>query len=237
MPEAIVFVHKFTRREFREACEAGKVKAVIIPVGSNEQHLEHLAMEHDIRSSTWVAERAAVNLHPQVVVAVPMAIGISEHHMVHKGSLSAKPGGWLSVLFDTVENFVRHGINQIYICNGHGGNVAPVRGVINQWLRYFAATAPQVNLLFNSYWDLIPREISDQMLKTKRMPGHAQEFETSFAMYVFPENIRHDALIEEEAVQATREAGRVLAEEAVTQVTAFVRGMIEGRIKSEITGL
>src|SRR5712692_3300892 len=158
MPDRTVFVHKFSRKEFREACLRGDLKAVIIPTGSNEQHLEHLAMEHDIKSSTLVAEQAALNLYPNVVVAVPMAIGISEHHMVHKGSLSAKPGGWLAVLFDAVENFARHGIYQIYLCNGHGGNVAPVNGVLNQWKRFFAATEPRVNLLFNSYWDLIPKE-------------------------------------------------------------------------------
>ena len=100
MPNQEVAVAKFTRREFREALDAGKFGTAIIPTGSNEQHLEHLAMEYDIRAATYVATEAARRLYPNVVVNVPMAVGISEHHMIHKGTVTAKPGSWLSVLFD-----------------------------------------------------------------------------------------------------------------------------------------
>ena len=69
MSENEVQLGKFTRREFREAIEVGKFQACIIPTGAIEQHLEHLAMEHDIRSACCIAEEAARRLHPQVVVA------------------------------------------------------------------------------------------------------------------------------------------------------------------------
>ncbi|MCS6860823.1 MAG: creatininase family protein [Abditibacteriales bacterium] len=240
MPEREVMLNKLTRREFREALAAGKFKAAIIPVGSIEQHLEHLAMEHDIASSTHVAREAALRLYPQVVVAVPMAIGISEHHMMHPGSLTAKPGSWLAVLFDAVESLVRHGLKNVLILNGHGGNVAPVNGVLNQWKRYFAAMYPGTNLHFHSYWDLIPRAVANAVLDTDRMPGHAQEFETAFALAVFPENVRHDAMHDQEdkdPTHATVEKGQQLVEEAVTRVAEFVQGMIEGQHVAQITGL
>ena len=38
---------KHTRREFRERMQSGELKACIIPTAATEQHLEHLAMEHD----------------------------------------------------------------------------------------------------------------------------------------------------------------------------------------------
>ena len=38
-------------------------------------------MDQDIASSTYVAESVAKRLYPNVAVAVPMAVGISEHHM------------------------------------------------------------------------------------------------------------------------------------------------------------
>ena len=41
---------KHTRREFRERMQSGELKACIIPVAATEQHLEHLAMEHDYAS-------------------------------------------------------------------------------------------------------------------------------------------------------------------------------------------
>ena len=52
-------LQKFTRREFREARAAGKFDVAIVATGSIEQHLEHLAFEQDIASSTRVAELTA----------------------------------------------------------------------------------------------------------------------------------------------------------------------------------
>ncbi len=110
MAEREVMMDRMTRREFREGIEGGDFQTVIIPTGANEQHLEHLTTGHDIRHSTHIAREAALNLHPQVAVTVPMNIGISEHHMVHKGTVTAKPGSWLSLLFDAAESVIRHGV-------------------------------------------------------------------------------------------------------------------------------
>ena len=52
-----VFMGDLTRREFREALAEGKFQTAIIPTGSIEQHLEHLAMEHDIRMATMSLNR------------------------------------------------------------------------------------------------------------------------------------------------------------------------------------
>lgn len=230
MTDREVMLAKLTRREFRQALEQGKFQAAIIPTGSNEQHLEHLAMEHDIASSTYVAREAAKRLYPQVIVSVPMAVGISEHHMVQKGTITAKPGSWLAVLFDAVESLVRHGIRKVLILNGHGGNEAPVEGVKPQWDLYFNSVDPEIDLQFQSYWDL-SREIAEQHCRTS-VPGHAQEYETAFALALFPENVRHDAMREQEdrePLLASAEQGRVMAEAAVNKTAEFVLGMIEGK--------
>lgn len=227
-----VMLQKYTRREFREALEEGKFRTAIIPTGSIEQHLEHLPMEHDIASSTWVAREVALRLYPQVIVAVPMAVGISEHHMVHKGSLTAKPGSWLALLFDVVESFVRHGIHNILVLNGHGGNVQPVNAIMGQWQLYFEKTAPETNLHFHPYWNLIPKALIDELMTTKIAPGHAQEFETSLAMFMFPENIRQQAMQEQEdktPLEASAEKGRIMGEEAVNRVVEYVQAMMEGK--------
>lgn len=232
MRKGEVMLEKITRREFREGIESDEIKALIFPVGSIEQHLEHLAMEHDIASSTYVAKEAALKLYPQVVVAVPMKIGISEHHMMHKGSLTTKPGSFLAVLYDACESMTRHGVKNILILNGHGGNVGSIQAAVNQFLRRL-----NVNLHFRSYWDLISKELSDSQLESKRIPGHAQEFETAFALAAFPENVRWDEADDPEARLATAEKGKVLIEAAVSEVAKFVKEMIEGTLKSQITGL
>jgi len=229
MPANEIRLAKMTRREFREATEAGKFQSCVIPVGAIEQHLEHLAMEHDIRSACTISEEVARRLFPQVVVASPLNFGISEHHMLHKGSLSAKPGTWLSALFDAIENMVRHGCRNVLVLNGHGGNEAPVYGILRQWQLYFQSLHPEANIQFHSYWNL-SRDEAEQICETG-VPGHAQEYETSIALHLFPENVRQDALLDQEdqlPQQATAEKGRQLFEIAVVKTMEYLESMIAG---------
>ena len=230
MSETEIRLGKLTRREFREAIEAGCYQTCIIPVGAVEQHLEHLAMEHDIRSVTCVAEEAARRLAPDVIVAVPMNFGISEHHMIHKGTLTANPGSWLSALFDAIESMVRHGCRNVLVLNGHGGNEAPVYGILRQWQLFFESQHSEVNVQFHSYWNLSRTE-AESVCET-RVPGHAQEYETSIALHLFPENIRLDAMQKQEdqlPLKATREKGEQFFEFAVRKTVAYLQGMMEGK--------
>lgn len=215
-----------TRREFRERMQSGQLKACIIPVAATEQHLEHLAMEHDWRSVMHIATEVARRLQPNVLVAPAMMIGISEHHMRHVGTLSALPGSWLAVLFDSIRSMHSAGFQNILVLNGHGGNVAPCEGTWPQFQQRL-----EINLQFCSYWDLLPREVAVRHLQTERFPGHAQEFETAFALAAFPENVRQDAMQDQEdrePLSATAEAGAALIEVIVENVTKRVAGMIDG---------
>ena len=256
MSDTNVRLERLTRMEFREAREAGHFKAAIIATGSIEQHLEHLAMSQDIACSTYVAEQVAKNLYPNVVVAVPMSIGISEHHMGYAGTLTAKTGSWLAVLFDAVESLVRHDVKSVLVLNGHGGNVSPLNSAIHQWRMYFLSTQgampstvdkisttigmgyrarqleddqSEVDLRVYSYWDVIPKEYGREVLETPHFPGHATEFETAVAMYAIPESVRPEAIPLNEdpgPALATAEKGRLLMEKAVEGVTAVVEEML-----------
>ena len=109
MSEPEVLLRKLTRREFRERMQGGELKACILPVAAIEQHLEHLAMEHDWRSVCQVADSVAGRLRPHVLVAEGVMAGISEHHMRHPGTLSLQPGTFLAVLSDLIDSVVRAG--------------------------------------------------------------------------------------------------------------------------------
>lgn len=223
---------KLTRCEFRNRMESGELKACIIPVGATEQHLEHLAFEQDWSSVNVVADAVAENLSPSVLVAPSMNIGVSEHHTNHIGTLSASPGNFIGILWDTVRSMQRSGFENILILNGHGGNIAPVEGSWNQFLLRFG-----INLHFSSYWEFISKEFAQQHLKTKSWPGHAQEFETAFALAAFPENVRHDAMQDQKdrtPLEATAETGQILIDEIVNETTAFVSRMISGEVKADV---
>lgn len=71
-------------------------------------------------------------------------------------------------------------------------------------------------------------------MKTRIVPGHAKEFETSLALALFPGNVRRDAMDEQadkDPLEATVEKGRIFATEAVAQVAHFVKEMMDGKIR------
>src|SRR5580700_3251498 len=225
--DAEIWLPKLTRREFRERMQAGELSGCIIPVAATEQHLEHLAMEHDWRSVLHIAGEVARRLAPRVLIAPAVSVGISEHHMRHPGTLSAMPGSWLGLLHDTIRSMHHAGFKNILVLNGHGGNIAPCQGMWGQFLQRF-----EINLQFRSYWEFLPPELAQRHLKTGRFPGHAQEFETAFALAVFPENVRRAAMEDQsdrEPLQATAEAGRLLIAAIVEGVAAHLSDMLDGK--------
>lgn len=232
-----ILLHKHTRRTFRERMECGELKACILPIAALEQHLEHLAMEHDWRSVTTVAERVAENLSPQVLVAPAVMAGISEHHMRHIGTVTLRPGTFLSVLNDVIRSLTHAGFSNILVLNGHGGNIVPCQATWDQFVREF-----QINLQFMSYWDVLTEQDAVDLLRSGHrlpddMPGHAQEFETSTALACFPENVDPVAMADQAdktPQQATAETGREFLERIVTRVTKHVSDMISGASGTEV---
>ncbi|MCH8216484.1 MAG: creatininase family protein [Planctomycetes bacterium] len=237
MPAQEVLLKKLTRREFRERMQSKELKACIIPIAAIEQHLEHLAMEHDWRSVCHIAVSVAERLQPQVLVAEGLMAGISEHHMRHPGTLTLRPGTFLAVVSDLIDSVVRAGFRNVLVLNGHGGNVAPCNGIWAQFLRLH-----QVNLHFLPYWDVLGKEDAKELLKGGHrlpddLPGHAQEFETAFGLAAFPENVRREVWTEQPdptPALATAETGRIFIERIVERVANYLGEMIAGTRVAEI---
>ncbi len=223
---------KLTRREFRSRMQSGELQACLIPVAAIEQHLEHLAMEHDWRSASLVAERVAAKLAPRVLVASGLMAGVSEHHMRHPGTLSLRPGTFLAVVGDLLDSMVRAGFRNILVLNGHGGNIAPCRGVWDQFQRLAG-----VNVLFLSYWDVLSEQDARELLRSGHalptdLPGHAQEFETATALAAFPENVRTDIWTDQPDQKpslATASSGEEFLRRIVDRVAQYVQDMIDGK--------
>jgi creatinine amidohydrolase len=238
-----VLLWESTRKEFREAVEGNTLKAMIVPTGSTEQHNEHLAMIQDTASTTLVAQQAALALYPQVMVATPVPVGISPHWMDRKGTLTLRRETFLAVVYEICESLKTHGITRILILNGHGGNVAPLKESVEDFRKKLG-----IRIRAHSYWEAYSRETVKKYMASGAAPGHAGEFETSFAMAAFPERVRWEgvdydkvkgrlniqdpksAQQEEEfardAKLATTEKGEAMISMAVTWTADVLRQMI-----------
>ena len=68
-------------------------------------------------------------------------------------------------------------------------------------------------------------------LTTGRFPGHAQEFETATALALFPENVRQDAMEDQddkEPLAATAENGQAMLDIIIENTAAHLKAMIDG---------
>jgi creatinine amidohydrolase len=191
-----------------------------------------LAMEHDWRSASYVATAVAERLRPQVLVAQGLMSGVSEHHMKHPGTLSLRPATFLAVVNDMIESMSRAGFRHILVLNGHGGNVAPCRGIWDQYQRLVPG-----NLHFLSYWDVLNAgDARDLLTGAHRlpddMPGHAQEFETSLALAAFPDNVRQDMWADQEDPKpalSKATTGQAFWDRIIPRVADYLNDMIQGR--------
>ena len=257
MKSKIFELPKLTRKEFKNHIDLGHFESVIIPTGSIEQHLDHLSMNLDIEMSRYIATQAAKKLYPKTLIVSPISFGIAEHHMYFPGTLSAKPGSWLSILFDILESILRHGLKKILILNGHGGNIQPINGILEQWqLNLYATQNPtiksqfpksienhyeyldvvlknknnNIDIKFLGYWDLIPENFINSILDTKEYPDHATEFETSLAMYAIPESVRFEKLKSSKETgvnKASVSKGEKLAKKAIAETIQTIKKMTE----------
>jgi creatinine amidohydrolase len=186
-----VFLWEMTRREVREGIDDGRIRAAVIPLGSTEQHNEHLHMIHDTASALHVAERAARELHPAVIVTTPLAIGVSEHWMHHKGTLTTRPEVFCELLYDVCDSLKRAGIPRLLALNGHAGNMPPVQARLAE-LR--ERLGDGVELRVHSYWEAYTPDLVTAQMESGRCPGHASEFETSFALAAFPQRVKWEGV-------------------------------------------
>lgn len=218
-----VFVGDLTRKEFRQRLEQGIIKAAIVPTASTEQHHEHLEMIHDTLHVTHIAEQAARRLHPQVVVATPIGIGVSEHWMAHPGTLTVRPEIFCEYVFDVCHSLKRAGIAHILILNGHGGNVKPLTRRLEEYREKLG-----IDLRFQSYWDVYEPALVQKYLEKGRLPGHACEYETSTMLFLAPERVHREAIDNPDAALGSREKGEALLEPAIAGIAEVLRKMIAG---------
>jgi creatinine amidohydrolase len=160
-----------------EAAQRGRAGAVcVLPVGSLEQHGEHLPVGTDSLLVETVSLRAAGLARADVVVAPTVWTGLSPHHVRLGVTVTLEPELLLELTRQIVR-CLRPWFHEVVIVNGHGGN----RG----WLGALALAegCPSVN-----YWDLVEPSVLRELFPVDLGSiGHAGEAETSAMLAVAPE--------------------------------------------------
>ena len=182
-----------------------KVELVLIPIGSHEQHGPNLALRMDSSAAYEFSRRASMRLAPRVLVAPAVPWGVSLHHMHFPGTITLAPDTFIQVLVEIIDSLSQHGFERFLIVNGHGGNiaamdVAAVRARTELDVPFVGAC---------SYFSFVYEDLP-KTHKTTPVNGHACEIETSVAMELIPEIVRHDSLAKGELTELATGLGATL---------------------------
>src|SRR4029079_18204527 len=161
--------------EVQARIDAG-VDAVLIPIGTTEQHGHHMPLDTDCVIAQSLALRAAALGEEEgasLLVAPTLNVTLSWYHMQFPGSMRLSTTTFLQVFREVCDSLVHHGFENLVAVNGHGGNVAALTVAINH---YFEETGRRVFLA--QWWDLA----SDVLADVEGPLIHAEEAETSIAM-------------------------------------------------------
>jgi creatinine amidohydrolase len=236
-------------------------RVAVVPVGSTEQHGPHLPLDVDMRITSSMCEAAAMAVAGEigVVIAPPLTVGVSEHHMGFAGTLSIDAVTLTELLVQVGASLVRHGFDRLVLANGHAGNAGAL---------HVAATRLRLEtdarlVVFLHEWSLA-RDAFERVRESG--PGgaaHACEYETSVYLHLRPDAVQMERAVHEpsvaaiggglvdlflggpygvalgrdfsrsgvlgDATLATAEKGRVCFEEAVANLARLLREAADAR--------
>jgi creatinine amidohydrolase len=196
-----LLLERMTWPEVEEAIGQG-IDAVLLPIGTTEQHGHHMPLDTDCFIARSLSTRAAELGEAQglrILVAPTLNVTLSWYHMQFPGSLRLSTTTFLQVFREVCDSLVHHGLERIVAVNGHGGNIAALTVAVNH---YFETTGRRVFLA--QWWDLA----GDVLAQVEGPLIHAEEAETSLALAlgqtVYEERATRDAW---DRGSAVRDAG------------------------------
>ena len=161
-----------------------RIKAVILPVGSIEQHSKHLPVGTDYLISFKLAIKIAWEAYRRngvlVLVAPPLPYGLSiewidKNHENFVITLSAIT--FYNVVKDVINSLILYGFKNIIILNAHGGNENLLNTVANELL---LSHRENIKIILLSWWNIVKDLISSRTHQKRML--HGGEVETSIAL-------------------------------------------------------
>ena len=175
---------QLTWPEARDAAAA--LNAVIIPVGAIEQHGPHLPLAVD----TLIGEAVAVGVSALTGVPVipPLCYGVSASHGDFGGTIALRPETMIAVVEDVIDSLYERGLRQFILLNGHIWN----NGVLDVSAEKLRVRHRDARVRALGYVTMYPGPEVDGHVRYGRALMHANYFETSVMLHLYPGLVRMD---------------------------------------------
>ncbi len=130
--------------------------AILIPLGSTEQHGPGGPIGTDALVAEGIAARAASG-DDGILVAPTLAYAPAQFNLAFPGTVSVRAATFVQVVQDVVDSLAAGGFTAFYFLNGHGANIAPVRCACHDahQRRVLANPAPPpLRFRLKGWWEL-----------------------------------------------------------------------------------
>jgi len=174
-------------KEAESKAKAGNV--VIIPIGSVEEHGDHLPLCTDSLQPEYVALEVAKKTG--CLVAPPLRYGVCNSARGFPGTISITFDSLYKMTRDILEEFVRNRFTRILVLSGHAGHahMAALRLAAQEvvWHHEKGGSGKRPRIMVCSDYDFA-YELKGKYFSEK--DGHAGTIETSRVMAIRPELIK-----------------------------------------------
>ncbi|MGI5190349.1 creatininase family protein [Promicromonospora sp. CA-289599] len=159
-------------------------RIAVLPIGSFEQHGDHLPLATDTMVAALIAER--VSERYGLLNLPPVTISCSHEHEAMPGlagTVSISPSTLIAIVDDVRQSLRRAGIDHLVLVNAHGGNYT-LSNLAQEANVEGAAVA-----LFPGNEDWKAARATAGIETSGRADMHAGELETSILMHASPDSV------------------------------------------------
>jgi len=165
-------------------------KAVILPLGSTEQHGYHMTLNIDSLVAEYISKEIAKRTNS--LVLPPLNYGQVRSAKDFPATISIGEKNYISFIKDIVKSLENNFAKNIILFSGHWGNVAPIKIAVRELKDEMGFS----NVYYLSYMNL--KKYSEGLMESELWNGsgfHSGEIETSIALYVCPKNVNMEQAV------------------------------------------
>ncbi|MBV9571275.1 MAG: creatininase family protein [Alphaproteobacteria bacterium] len=165
-------------------------KAILIPIGSTEQHGPNGLLGTDALCPEIIGKRAGDEAG--ILVAPTFNVGQAQHHMAFPGTITLKPSTMIAAMKDWAESLARHGFERLYWLNGHGGNINTINAAFSEIYHGISfdrvgSNNPPLRCTLRNWWELPGvMDVCKQLFPIGE-GHHATPSEVSITYFAYPE--------------------------------------------------
>ena len=173
-----------------------KEKVIIFPIGHTEQHGCHLPLSTDTLIIEAIGRKTAQATGSSAFCMPAMPYGVSTHRSSFAGTLNSGGRAFEDFWLNIIDALVKRGFARFYLISGHGGNCSFLVNVI----KYAGERYPDIFCATASLY-LTGSEGIASVQKYRQSAiggmGHACELETSLILFLRPELVHMERVVDE----------------------------------------